>query len=227
MNLLDLSVFHSVFYPPRSVEEKSEKSEFLLRRPIRFSLDAKASFRDYPLVIFDFETTGLDMNRDRIIEVGAIKYVDMEAVEEYATLVATDSPLPAVVERISGITQDMLEGKPRLPEVLPSFLKFIKGSILVAHNAPFDMAFLKKECQRQGIDLEWPTFCTLKMAREFLPQLDSKGLDSLAKHYGLHFEARHRSIGDVKVTHSVLKNFLMEEGKHLEIWEELQAFRVV
>lgn len=223
---LDLSVFKAVFYPFESETEVQETQNLQLRRSIRFRIDPQAQFRKYPLVIFDFETTGLDANRDQIIEVGAIKYVGLEPVEEFSTLVTTRLPLSDIVQRLTGIRPDMLLGKPEIQEVLPRFLNFIEGSLLVAHNASFDLSFLKAECLRQGIDIEWPVFCTLKMAREYLAQLERKTLDSLAQYYGFDFEARHRSIGDVKVTGSVLKELLDDEGSHLRTWADLGPFQV-
>lgn len=227
MNGLDLSVFNSVFYPFESTDEVQESENLQLRRAIRFRIEAQSLFRKYPIVIFDFETTGLDSNRDQIIEVGAIKYLNFEPVEEFSTLISTRMPLSDVVQRLTGIRPEMLVGKPAIQDVIPRFLNFIEGSLLVAHNASFDMAFLRAECLRQGIDLEWPAFCTLKMAREYLAHLERKGLDSLAQYYGLQFEARHRSIGDVKVTSSVLKELLHNEGCHLQTWGDLNAFQVL
>jgi DNA polymerase III epsilon subunit family exonuclease len=224
---LDLSVFKSVFYPYETVAETQEPEDLKLRRSIRFRIDKQSRFRSYPIVIFDFETTGLDVNRDQIIEVGAIRYVDFNPVEEFSTLVSTKTFLSETVQRITGITADMLIGKPSIQQTLPRFLNFIDGALLVAHNATFDMGFLRAECLRQGIDLEWPAFCTLKMAREYLTQLERKGLDSLAQYYGLKFEARHRSIGDVKVTGSVLKELLNKEGEHLQMWSDLSPFQIV
>jgi DNA polymerase III epsilon subunit family exonuclease len=223
---LDLSVFKSVFYPFTSKVEDEGTEDLKLRRSIRFRIDEQGDFRKFPIVIFDFETTGLDPNRDQIIEVGAIKYSNFEPVEEFSSLVSTKIPLTDLITRLTGITPDMLVGQPSMEEVLPRFLNFIEGSLLVAHNASFDMGFLRAACQRQGVDIEWPVFCTLKMAREYLVQLERKSLDSLAEYYGLEFEARHRSIGDVKVTGLVLKELLSDEGAHLKTWSDLGSFRV-
>ena len=134
--------------------------------------------------------------------------------------------LSAIVLKLTGISNEMLENQPSIDSALPKFLKFIEGSILVAHNATFDMAFLKAEVYRLGFDLEWSAFCSLKLARELLPELESKSLDSLAKHYQLEFEARHRSIGDVKVTIEFLEKILAEKGQHLSTWKDLKAFQV-
>ncbi|MBI2602808.1 MAG: hypothetical protein HYW48_07120 [Deltaproteobacteria bacterium] len=228
MSALDYSVFKFVFFPSLEESRGEESSQDLrLRRAIRFSLDSQDDFRSYPFVVFDLETTGLDSNRDKILEIGAQKIVGFSVVDEMSTLISAKIPPSALatVERISGITPDMLTGQPSVEEVLPRFLEFIKGSILVAHNASFDMGFIRAECLRQGVELDWPVFCTLKMAREILARLARKNLDTLAEHYGFSFEARHRSIGDVKVTVAVLRELLMKEASHLLKWADMSPYR--
>lgn len=226
MAALDYSIFKQVFFPPEVNLDSQKSQDLKLRRATRFRLEDDSDFRKYPFVVFDFETTGLDANHDHIIEIGALKIVNFEVVDEFSTLVSTDIPLSDMVQRLTGIRPEMLVGKPSIEDVWAKFLNFFEGSILIAHNASFDYSFLKAESLRQGIEIEWPTFCTLKMAREYLSQLERKTLDSLAQHYGLEFEARHRSIGDVKVTISVLQELLSNEGAHLQMWADMMPFRV-
>ena len=88
------------------------------------------------------------------------------------------------------------------------------------------MAFLRNNCERQGIQLEWPSFCTLKLARHLVPELESKSLDALAEYYNLTFESRHRSIGDCKVTSSVLQAFMTNEGSNIKRWGDYNPFIV-
>ena len=137
-----------------------------------------------------------------------------------------DIELPVEAQRITGITSEMLKGQPKIEPVLRQFLAFIEGSVLVAHNAAFDMGFLRTACAQIGVDLEWPSFCTLKMARDILADLERKNLDTLAEHYDLQFEARHRSVGDVKVTVGVLREMLAEEGNHLKLWSDISPYSV-
>jgi len=227
--LLAYSLFQDIFFPDINNDDDQGKAEdFLLQQLIRFSLDVGSGIGSFPIVVFDFETTGLDSRADEIIEVGAIKLVDFKPVAQMSSLIKPAQVLPDLVTKISGITADMLEGQPSMAEVMPKFLEFISGSMLVAHNADFDMAFLSAACAKMGYLLSWPCVCTLKMARSFLPQLESKNLDTLAKYYDLEFESRHRSIGDVKVTSAVLQNLLTNEGKELlRTWGDLQPFAVV
>src|SRR5690606_4955340 len=169
---------------------------------------------------------GLDYEADRIIEIGAIKLEGLEPVAEFSTLVHTDMELTDEIVRLTGINQQMLEGQPRIEKVLYDFLEFIEGGILVAHNAEFDLNMVSAAFSRIGIDLDWACFCTLKMAREVLADLENKKLDTLAAHYGLSFEARHRSIGDVKVTCGVLKSMLQREARRFRLWSEFQPFTI-
>ena len=97
---------------------------------------------------------------------------------------------------------------------------FQQGQHVKAHD------FFKNACQRQGYQIEWPCFCTLKLSRQLLPDLESKNLDTLAKHFELSFIARHRSIGDCEVTGTVLHRLLDEEGAHLKQWKDMQPFQV-
>ena len=120
----------------------------------------------------------------------------------------------------------MLIDQPEIKEILPKFLEFISGSILVAHNASFDVGFLKAEAKRLNIELEWSAFCTLKLARTFLANLESKSLDAVSKHYGFVFESRHRAIGDVKVTVSFLQRILADQAHNLIIWKDMAPFEV-
>ena len=221
------SMFQDVLFPPAAVEGGDETDAVLhLRRLKRYVPPPEAPVRTGSIVVFDLETTGLDANADRIIEIGAIKLNAMGQVDQFSSLVTTDIELTDDIIKLTGISPDMLVGQPGIATVLPEFLAFIEGSILVAHNAEFDMSMLKAACSRLGLDLEWPCFCTLKMARQLLPDLENKKLDTLAAHYGLSFEARHRAIGDIKVTVGVLGGMLRDEGVTLSHWSHFQPYVV-
>lgn len=224
---LDYSVFKEVLFPTKIDKGQSNSSDLHLRRSLSHVVSPEENVRDLTWSVFDFETTGLSADNDRIIEIGAIKIKNGEILGEMSTLINVDIPLSDVVQNITGITPDMLVGKPNIQNILPEFLDFVSGTILVAHNAEFDMSMLKAEADRQGFDLNLPCFCTLKLARELLPDLPRKNLDTLAEYYELTFEARHRSIGDAKVTVSVLHRMLEEEGTQLLHWADFEPFKVV
>lgn len=227
MTLLRNSMFYDILFPSDEDESNGQQSQLLLQKVLRYHLKPETVLRTTTMVIFDFETTGLDSHRDRIIEIGAIKYENGRRVADFSTLIQPGMPLTETITKITGITSAMLEGQPTIDAILPDFLAFIDRSVLVAHNADFDMAFLKSACLRQGYQIEWPCFCTLKLSRQLLPDLESKNLDTLAQHFGLTFSSRHRSIGDCEVTGGVLQALLAKEGAHLQQWKDVQPFHVV
>ncbi|MFK7823827.1 MAG: PolC-type DNA polymerase III [Oligoflexales bacterium] len=224
--LLQYSMFNDVFFPSQDSKDEGGSQDLSLRRSITYFPDPKLAISGANLAVFDLETTGLDAVGDRIVEIGALKICNGQVMEEFETLLDPERDFPIEAQKVSGITPDMLEGKPNIAQVLPDFLKFIDGCILVAHNANFDMGFIRNNANRLGIDLQWPSFCTLKLARELLPDLERKTLDMLAEHYGLSFEARHRSIGDVKVTVGVLEQLMKNEGSYLHSWKDMEPFSV-
>jgi DNA polymerase III epsilon subunit family exonuclease len=223
---LGYSMFQEVLFPDLDQAAPGVADVLRLRRLKRFVPEPEHLLRPAPIVVFDLETTGLDPEVDRITEIGAIKLVNLRPVAEFSQLVSTDIELTDDIIKLTGITPEMLVGQPEIAEVLPRFLQFIDGAILVAHNAEFDLAMLKAACSREGVDLEWPCFCTLKMSRELLGHLENRKLDTLAAHYGLKFEARHRAIGDIKVTIGVLAGLLGREAEPLTRWSHMQPYTV-
>lgn len=220
--LLKHSVLFDAMFPSSATSgSESEESVLALRRRVRHTVLPQALLLDTPLIVFDTETTGLDSQLDRIIEVGAIKYVNGKQVDEFWSFVKTDIELTQNIVNITGITQDMIKDAPGIDEVLPKFLNFIRGGIIVAHNAEFDMGMLHAACSRLGYDLEWPCFCTLKLTRRILPGLPRYNLDTLAEHYKLTFEARHRAVGDVKVLAGVLHSILEDDEYDIATWADV------
>ncbi len=184
----------------------------------------KDKFADKPFVIFDFETTGLDTRSARIIEIGAIKYINRKEVARFSQLINPNNMrLSKDIIRITGIEDSMLVGMPQIQDVLPSFHDFLRGSIGVAHNAEFDMGMMYHESNRLGISCDYTLICSLKLARAFV-KIERRNLDALAKHYNLSFESRHRSIGDILVTAQVLWKIL-DEHPELQTMADLLPYR--
>ncbi|MBF0440549.1 MAG: 3'-5' exonuclease [Oligoflexales bacterium] len=222
------TMFYDVLFPEEHNSMHFDDARLSLRKVIKYSPSSDIEIKQTTLVIFDFETTGLDSGSDRIIEIGGVKVREGRIVDQFDTLVKPPIALPLEATKITGITEEMLIGRPPAGQVMPEFLKFIDGAVLVAHNADFDMAFLVNECERLGYQINWPCFCTLKLARALLPDLNSKSLDCLAEHYGFKFEeGRHRSIGDCKVTSAVLMAILENEGSSLRFLRDFGPFMVV
>lgn len=155
-------------------------------------------------VVFDVETTGLSPgNGDRVIEIGAVAIQDKGVAEEFHSLINPGRPIPEAVQKIHGITNEMLAGKPRSQEVLPLFHKFIGRSPLIAHNARFDVNFLKFEFQRLGLKLTNRYLCTLEISRKLHPKLPNHRLETV---YSYLFGSmkndirRHRALDDARLT---------------------------
>lgn len=223
--MFELSVFKKVYFP--DLEGKENHVDLVLRKLRRFAPSLNSSFFEHDLVVFDFETTGLDSNQDQIIEIGAIRYRNWKEVGRFESLVKPSVLISRRITEITGLTNKDLESAPSIIDVLPKFLDFFESSLLLAHNADFDLAFLSKAASRLGHELDYPCFCSLKLARELVPNLESKNLDTLAEFFGLGFEARHRSIGDVKVTSEVARSLLESEGQHLQLVSDLMNFSSV
>lgn len=176
-----------------------------------------------PIVVFDFETTGLDHKHSRIIEIGAIKYINRQEVDRFSTLINPNVTLSPIITKITGITDHMLKDAPGILDVLPKFHDFLRGAIGVAHNAEFDIGMLFYESMRIGIQCDYTVICTLKLARA-LVNIERRNLDALAAHFDLSFESRHRSIGDILVTAGVLWKIL-DTNPHLKTINDFKLFR--
>jgi DNA polymerase III epsilon subunit len=157
-------------------------------------------------VIFDLETTGLFVEQGhRIIEIGAVAVNEDVMGEEFSSLIFTDKPITKKVQKVHGITADMLAGQPKPEEVLAAFRDFIGDSTLVAHNAVFDVWFLRYEYWRLGHTLINRHKCTLKMSRKLYPGLPDYKLETVARHLGIAVDEtrRHRALDDARLTAKV------------------------
>jgi DNA polymerase III subunit epsilon len=155
-------------------------------------------------VIVDLETTGLWPRRGhRVIEIGAVALERGAVVEEFTTLIDAGVPIPPEVQAIHGITAEMLEGQPRPEEALPRFLAFISDSVLIAHNAAFDIRFLRHEFARLGMALPHRYVCTLEMSRRLLPRLSDHTLETVYTHLcpdAAFLRQNHRALDDARMT---------------------------
>jgi DNA polymerase III subunit epsilon len=135
------------------------------------------------IVVLDVETTGLWPRRgDRIIEIGAIAIENRIMMEEFNTLIDTTRSISREAQQVHGITREMLEGKPKSEVVMPEFQEFIRDSILVAHNAKFDMGFIRHEFQRQKLSFNHYYICTLEMSQARCPHLPNHKLSTVYRH---------------------------------------------
>nr|WP_206037933.1 DEDD exonuclease domain-containing protein [Rhodococcus sp. HNM0569] len=171
--------------------------------------------RDTTFVVVDLETTGGKPGEDAITEIGAVKIRGGEIIGEMATLVDPGRAIPPYIVEITGITSAMIVGAPRIERVLPSFLEFARGAVLVAHNARFDTGFLRAAAARCGHD--WPSFtvlCTVKLARRVLTrdEAPSVKLSNLARLFAVPTTPTHRALDDARATVEVLHALLERVG---------------
>src|SRR5215469_1854903 len=159
-------------------------------------------------VVLDTETTGLRPGPHRVIEVAGIRMRAGEVVGSFQSLLNPGVRLPAFIVQFTGITQDMVSRAPKAHEVLPDFLHFIEGAILVGHNAGFDIGFLSYEARLLGYDFPLDGLDTIPLARRFLPGLRRFKLDKVASHLKIHVENRHRALGDARVTAAIFMKLL-------------------
>lgn len=150
-------------------------------------------------VVFDLETTGLNYKEDEIVEIGAVRVENGEITEEFSTLVQPKFAIPAEASAVNHITNDMLEGKPMIYEVLPSFLTFVGDDVLVAHNIKFDYRFLAQACMVSKFRVPEMLFDTMALAR-YYPDAENKKLTTLVECAGIECENAHRALSDARMT---------------------------
>ncbi len=150
-------------------------------------------------VVFDLETTGLDLMNNGITEIGAVKIENGIICEQFTTLVKPDYLISAENVKITGITPEMVKDAPKISSVIPDFMKFIEGAIIVAHNAEFDMKFLKRFSAVEEFEITNKVLDTVDMARTYLPQLKRADLATVADHFGIIFH-HHRALSDAYAT---------------------------
>lgn len=164
-------------------------------------------------VVFDLETTGFSPNVNKIIEIGAVKVVAGSIVERFSTFVNPEIPIPYHIENLTGIRDDMVITARTIEEILPEFMEFSKGAIMVAHNADFDMSFIKHNCDLQGITYDFTIADTVALARMLLPNLNRFKLDTVAKALNIPLGNHHRAVDDAACTADIFVKFigLLEE----------------
>lgn len=163
---------------------------------------------DDTYVVFDLETTGFSPVNNKIIEIGAVKVCNGRITERFSTFVNPEVPIPFKIEELTSIRDDMVLGAPKIEEILPEFLKFCEGAIMVAHNAGFDMSFISKNCERQGLPCKYTVIDTVALARVLMPQLNRFKLDTVAKALKISLENHHRAVDDAACTAEIFVKFI-------------------
>ncbi|HEY0995769.1 MAG TPA: 3'-5' exonuclease [Gemmatimonadaceae bacterium] len=177
-------------------------------------------------VVVDVETTGTrPWQGDRVTEIAAVVVRDGEIAEVFETLVNPQRPIPPWITRLTRITWDMVKDAPAFGGICDPLLRALEGNVFVAHNARFDWSFVSMEVQRAtGRVMDGRQLCTVRLARKLLPQLRSRSLDFVARHYGVEIEPhlRHRAAGDAIATARVLLRLLHDaRDRGVERWSDL------
>ena len=160
-------------------------------------------------VVFDIETTGLNSHTNKIIEIGAVKIKAGRIIDRYSQLINPGISIPYHITEITSITNEQVANQPKIDEVIGKFVEFIGDAVLVAHNAPFDMGFIKRDIKEYlNIDLENSVIDTLQMARDLFPDFKKYGLGDLNKSLGLALEKHHRAVDDSQATANMFIIFL-------------------
>lgn len=164
---------------------------------------------EVPYVVFDFETTGLSAEDDDIIEIGAVRIEKGRQTDVFQSLVNPLRPIPAQASAVNGLFDKDVAEAPTLDEVLPDFLNFIRGGVLVAHNAKFDTRFLGAALRRFKItDLPNYVMDTLTLSHRVNPQASEHTLKAICERLNLVNKRAHRAHEDAEVTGKVLLEFL-------------------
>ncbi|GAA1143029.1 DEDD exonuclease domain-containing protein [Ornithinicoccus hortensis] len=190
--------------------------------------DLGFALSDVTFVVVDLETTGGSAAECDITEIGAVKVRGGEVLGEFQTLVRPTAPIPPFITVLTGISNQMVAGAPRIESVLPSFLEFAAGSVLVAHNAGFDVSFLKSAAAHAGHP--WPGFPvldTVRLARQLVHRDEAPNhkLSSLATLFGAQTVPNHRALQDARATVDVLHGLIERVGNlGVHTLEELQSY---
>ena len=179
------------------------------------------SFAD-TFVVFDLETTGFSPSKNQIIEIGAVKVVNGSITERFSTFVNPKVPIPFEIEQLTSINDDMVLDAPTIDEILPKFMEFCQDAVMVAHNADFDMSFIKHNCSALGLDCEKTVLDTVALSRVLLPSLNRFKLDTVAKALNVSLAHHHRAVDDAACTAEIFVKLVeMLRDRGVETMEDL------
>ena len=170
---------------------------------------------DTTYCVLDLETTGLSFRTEKITEIGIMKIKNGEVIDSFETFVNPEKPIPYEVVEVTKITDDMVKDAPTIKEIFPKVLEFIGDAVLVAHNADFDIGFLKHNAAQLGHKFDYTYIDTLRLAKDLFPDYKKYKLGYIAENLGIKVEVAHRALDDVDTTVKVFKimlDMLKEKG---------------
>lgn len=188
----------------------------------KFLKDYKKMFRllkdGETFVAFDTETTGLSSHNCRIIEIGAVKFNSSGILDTFNTLINPETPIPPELVQLTHISDDMVKDQPVIKDILPGFCKFIEGSIIIGHNAHFDLRFLQAELERCNMpENKNPVIDTLGFARWALPDLQKYNQPFLAELFNIDISAAHRAYDDARVCGNIFLELIKKSADRQRI----------
>ncbi len=196
-----------------------DKAENIVFSPKGQTLD------DTTYCVLDLETTGISFYTEKITEVGIMKVRNGEVIDEFCTFVNPEKPIPPKVVEVTNITDDMVKDAPTIDVVMPQILEFVGDSVLVAHNAKFDIGFLKHNCKQLGLELNNTYLDTLALSRFLFPSFKKHKLGYIAEKLKIEVEVAHRALDDVDTTVKVLK-VMFEELREKKV-EKLEDIDII
>ena len=170
--------------------------------------NSKGQSLDGSYVVFDLETTGLSAINNKIIEIGAVKIENGKITDKFSTFVNPNEPIPYKIEALTSINDTMVMNAPDIEHVMPQFLEFCEGSVMVAHNADFDMSFIIRNCERMDIPRDFTYIDTVNLSRILLPHLNNFKLDTVAKALNCSLLHHHRAVDDAACTADIYVKLL-------------------
>ena len=173
------------------------------------NLHGLSLLKDLEFVVFDLETTGGNHKSDKIIEIGLVKVVNLEIVDEKNYLINPEIKIPDFIQKLTNIRQDDVKDSPLIEEVIEDVLEFMGDSILVAHNTSFDVPFFNSVLRRlKREELENRSICTNLMTKYLIPNLLNSNLNYMSKIFNIKHSKAHRALDDAKATAELLLNYL-------------------
>lgn len=176
-------------------------------------------------VVFDLETTGIGAKSNQIIEIGAVKVENRTITDRYSTFVNPKRPIPYHITQLTSIDDSMVKDAPGIDQVLPEFLEWCGGAVMVAHNASFDIGFVTQKAKEQKMSVNFTVIDTVSMSRAVLPDLRNYKLDTVAKKLGVSLENHHRAVDDAGATAEIFVHLMKRlEDRGIDDLEKLNAF---
>lgn len=178
-------------------------------------------------IVFDLETTGFSPEKNRIIEIGAVKVVNGTVTDKFSAFVNPDVPIPFEIEQLTGISDSMVLSEPMIDQTLPRFLEFCGDAVLVAHNASFDVSFISHNAAQLNLPFDPTVVDTVALARYLLPGLNRFKLDTVAKALNVTLRSHHRAVDDAGATADIFVKFVeMLRNRDVETLDQLNEMGV-